>query len=299
MKIYTLGPDKSFSSLGAKKFLQNLAKNSPAQSKLPLLLGEGGGEVVLKNSFAEIWEILRENPENFAILPIENTSSSSVHENIDAIFENSEIKIFAEFFLQINLHLIGLKDGNAEKIREIYSHPKAFAQCKKFLKNFTGKIHFTDSTSQAAAIIREKNDPEIAFLGGKYLADENLEILAENIANQKQNFTRFVLVGSSRTKSGLENIPPDKGARGLKSTLIFETKHEAGALAKILTTISLLNGNLLKIESRPIPEKPHSYSFWIDIDLTGTPENLFEILAKNLHSLRIVGVYEQGKTFVI
>jgi len=156
--------------------------------------------------------------------------------------------------------------------------------------------------------VRAENNPQVAVIGGKYLVDENFKILTKNIANQKQNFTRFVLVGTNTSKLPLllgegggevyKNQSSNLKAT-TKATLIFETKHEAGALAKILTTISLLNGNLLKIESRPIPEKPHNYSFWIDIDLTGTPENLFEILAKNLHSLRVVGVYETGKTLVI
>jgi chorismate mutase/prephenate dehydratase len=298
MKIYTLGPDKSFSALGSREFLEKLSPD----------LHKSGLEISLENSFPEIWSRLHENPANFAILPIENTSSSSVHENIDAIFDFSKIKIFAEFFLQINLHLIGLNGAIESEIETIYSHPKALEQCKNFLKNFAGKTVSTDSTSSASKIVREKNDKKCAFIGGEYLADKDLEILAKNVANQQHNFTRFVLVGNSKSGLGacpkklspdFDFFPPDKEDRGLKATLIFETKHEAGALAKILTTISLLNGNLLKIESRPIPEKPHSYSFWIDIDLTGTPENLFEILAKNLHSLRVVGVYKVGKVIII
>jgi len=286
MKIYTLGPDKSFSSLGAKKFCKESGLN-PANFSL-------------EDSFAEIWTKLCKNPTDLAIIPIENTSSSSVHENIDAIFDNSKIQIFAEFFLQIDLHLIGQKNAKQEEIETIYSHPKALAQCKIFLSNFAGNTITAESTSQAAKIIREKNDAKIAFIGGKYLADENFKILAKNVANQKYNFTRFVLVGQKKSAFdvGTGRDLSTQITRN-KATLIFETKHEAGALAKILTTISLLNGNLLKIESRPIPEKPHNYSFWVDIDQTGTPDNLFDILAKNLHSLRIVGVYKKGETIII
>lgn len=287
MKIYTLGPDKSFSSLGAKKFcLEN--KLDPAK-------------ISFKNSFVEIWEKLKSNPENFAVLPIENTSSSNVHENIDAVFDNQNIQIFAEFYLQINLHLIGLKGAKKEEIETIYSHLKAFAQCKKFLENFAGNTINTESTSQAFEILNKKSDQKSAIIGGKYLVGDSHgcsapknEILAKNIANQANNFTRFVLVGAQSLNSSEFELKNKN-----KATLIFETKHEAGALAKILTTISLLNGNLLKIESRPIPEKPYNYSFWIDIDLTGTPENLFKILAKNLHSLRVVGVYPAGSKLVV
>ncbi len=290
MKIYTLGPDKSFSFLGATKFLKD-------KNNLPSFLKKKSQEfeICLQNSFSEIWENFGKNPANLAIIPIENTSSSSVHENIDIIFDFTEIKIFAEFFLQINLHLIGLEGTDKNNIKTIYSHPKALEQCKKVLKSFAGKIIKTNSTSQAAKIVRENNDRQSAFIGGKYLVDDNMEIISQNIANQKHNFTRFVLVGQNNDGQILK-IPRKKGN---KATLIFETKHEAGALAKILTTIAHLDGNLLKIESRPIPEKPHNYSFWIDIDLAGTPENLLEILAKNLHFLRVVGVYEKGKTFFI
>jgi chorismate mutase/prephenate dehydratase len=277
MKIYTLGPDKSFSSFGAKKFCEANRLN-PAK-------------ISLEDSFSKIWNKLKNNSQDIAIIPIENTSSSNVHENIDAIFDNPEVEIFAEFFLKINLHLIGKKGAKIEDIKEIYSHEKVFLQCKKFMENFAGNKITSGSTSAAAELLIKESDQSCAFIGGEYLLDEKSEIIQKNIANEIHNFTRFVVIGQNYV---LE-IPRKKN----KATLIFETKHETGALAKILTTISLLNGNLLKIESRPIPEKPHNYSFWIDIDLEETPDNLFEILEKQLHSLRIVGVYEKGKTIVI
>lgn len=279
MKIYTLGPDKSFSSLGASKFC---AENDLNPAK-----------ILLKKSFSEIWNDLAENPTDIAIIPIENTSSNNVHENIDAIFDNSDTKIFSEFFLKINLHLIGIKGANLSDIKEIHSHEKVFLQCKNFMQKFEGEMIGSASTSSASELLNKKNEQSVAIIGGEYLVGENNQIIKRDIANEVHNFTRFVVVGR---KQDLASKIPRKNN---KATLIFETKHEAGALAKILTTISLLNGNLLKIESRPIPQKPHSYSFWIDIDLSETPDNLFEILENQLHSLRVVGVYEKGKRIVV
>jgi len=277
MKIYTLGPDKSFSSMAASKFcIEN---------------GIDESSIVLGSSFAEIWAKLSKNVDSFAILPIENTSSSSVHENIDAIFDDVGIKIFAEFFLKIEMVLMGIDGSRRDDIKTLYSHPMVFAQCKRFLSDFSGNTVVSASTSKAVEIVRERGDGTVGVIAGKHLFSDVFTVLDDDVADQKDNFTRFVLVGRG---DGSSLLPKFLFENPNKATLIFETKHEPGALAKILTTISLLNGNLLKIESRPIPDSPHRYSFWIDVDLNGTPDNLFEILENNLNALRIVGVYRAG-----
>lgn len=280
-QIITLGPNGSFSTYGTRIF---------AEQKFPNF------DLELADTFHDVWKTVTKNPDIIGVLPIENSSTSNVHENIDFIFRHPELQILGEFFLPITLNLYGNPNATLSDLTVIYSHPKAFEQCENFLNAFNGKIIEVKSTSDALTIFEsqknslQETSEQIGFIGGPQLvALTTASLLQNNIANQTDNITRFLLISQ-------KNDRPLRLAKGKhnKATIIFETFHEKGALAKVLTLLSHLDGNLLKIESRPIPHKPANYSFWIDIDLTDTPDNLIDILRKNVQELRVVGRYEKG-----
>jgi prephenate dehydratase len=285
-KLITLGPNGSFSAYGTNIFAQKYFADF---------------DLTLSDSFHGVWKSILTDPKIIGVLPIENSSTSNVHENIDFVFRHPELQILAEFFLPITLNLYGDKDLSIKDLDVIYSHPKAFEQCESFLNDFDGKIIEVKSTSDALRLFEaeaknfDSESKKIGFIGGPQLEDMTTgNLLKKNIANQSHNVTRFLLITQSEKKS---NSTLDLNKQN-KATLIFETFHEKGALAKVLTLISHLDGNLLKIESRPIPHKPANYAFWIDIDLTDTPENLIDILRKNVQDLRVVGRYNAGKNCI-
>ena len=277
MNIYTLGPTGSFSALCAEKICHRY--------------GFKKKNLVLCKNFLDIWKQAKHHPEHYAIIPIENSTTSNIHENIDSIFRHPNVHIVAEHLLEIHLHLIGHKNAKLKDIKTIYSHPKALEQCESFLDSFKGEVIATSSTSQAAEEFHKNNYKAVGFIGGDHLVDERkAQIFIKDVADEKVNYTRFVVIKFGTTNQDF----PLREKNKQKATLIFETFHEAGALAKVLTMIAHLGGNLQKIESRPIPKKPNTYAFWVDIDLDDTPENLFEILGKQMQSIRIVGVYNRG-----
>lgn len=277
-KVITLGPLGSFSAYGTQAWTDQVLPES---------------ELVLETSFHNVWKKILAEPDLIGVLPIENSSTSNVHENIDFVFRHPNIKILGEFFLPITLNLYGPTSETIETLDEIFSHPKAFEQCESFLTNFTGTITEMQSTSDALDFFAQKSGTKkIGFIGGPQLADmTQATLLQADIANQCHNVTRFLIM--SQSEPNLLQKPDAS-----KATLVFETFHEKGALAKVLTLISHLDGNLLKIESRPIPHKPNNYAFWVDIDLTHTPENLIDILRKNVQDLRVVGRYTAGQTLI-
>jgi prephenate dehydratase len=188
--------------------------------------------------------------------------------------------------------LIGRPHIKLSKLTHIASHPQALAQCQKFLKTLRKKnpnFEILETSSTAEARNRVLDHPTIAALGGEKAVENSLlEILEEDIADEKKNYTRFVVISAQNLKKILKG-------RG-KLTAIFQLNHETGALAKLLTKISEAGGNLWKIESRPVPGMMWEYSFWADIEVDeDLRKPMIDLLKMETRKCRILGVYPMGE----
>jgi len=266
MNIYYLGPTGSYSEILAKKEFSD-------QTRISVSSFEHVGEAVLKNKDA------------IGILGIENSSSSSVHTNVDMIF-NTKLFIIGEATMNIRLHLIGPKGTKIEDVKEVYSHPQALAQCTEFIQKHSFIARPIESTTAAVKLIADKNDKNIAAIASLQSVKHDLEIIQENIANHQNNMTRWVFV--SRIQNSTIN-------HANKLTVIFTVKHEPGSLVNVLQKISDAQGNLTRIESRPVPGSDWEYQFWIDVEIPeGSIETFENILKKVTHRYRMVGAYKRG-----
>jgi len=271
--FYFLGPRNSYSHIAAKQ--------------LPLR----DVTLVACKNFAEVVEKVVGEKESIGLLPIENSITSDIYENIDALFKNKNLSIIGEVFLQIHLYLIGLEEANISDINIVYSHPRALAQCTYFIQARNLKMHEVSSTSYGKDEMIERSQKNIGVIGSKELVETGkTKILAKDIGNDKLNMTRFVCI-SQNTSS------PNKVKN--KMSIIFKVPHKPGSLAIILKKLADFNLNLTKIESRPIPGTNWEYYFWVDVE----KENLnMEILKKTLQEstseYRILGVYKKGDVFI-
>ncbi|HEX9804709.1 MAG TPA: prephenate dehydratase domain-containing protein [Candidatus Dojkabacteria bacterium] len=267
MKIYFLGPEGSFSHLAAKSKYEEKHLES-------------------KSNFLEIINAL-DDGDSIGVLPIENSITSDVHENMDYFFKK-KFTIIGEVNVKIHLHLIGLKDTEINNITDVYSHPKALAQCSEFLNKIGNpEIHFTESTSKAREEIVRKKSKKSALIGSKDLAESPLSTIVEDISNSTLNLTRFLFV-SSALKSNK--------SKANKMTIIFKIKHEAGSLSKLLMALARAGVNLMKIESRPIPNTVWEYQFWVDLEVN--PEQILSVenvFKKESLDYSVLGAYERGQ----
>jgi len=275
MKVYFLGPEGSYSHIITKK-----------------ILNKEKYELVSCNSFLEVVNNTLFNKQSLGILPIENSITSDIHENIDFLFKN-DFYILHEGFLKINLHLIGLQQATIVDIKNIYSHMRALAQCTEFIKKYNLIPYQIESTSAAKETILQLHKKENAGIGSnESVTDGKLKIIEHNIENDHFNMTRFVFISLEQHFS----LSPLKN----KTTIIFTLPHAPGSLAQLLTYIAKRNFNLTKIESRPIPGTSWEYQFWIDIESIHGDfqiEELEKIMKKNTISYKIVGVYQKGKVY--
>lgn len=273
MNIYYLGPQKSYSYILAK---QSFSGGLYKLTALP--------------TAQAVVDRIKVERDCIGVLPIENSITSSVHENFDLAFEG-DIHIVGEANLQVKLHLIGLEQANLEQLTTVHSHPKALAQCSEFIKSHNLAQIDHNSTSAALEEIITNADPSQAAIGSSELVvPGTTKMLKESIGNQSYNLTRFIFISQEKNSDNSANN---------KMTLTFKVKHEPGSLAKVLTRLAEIeHTNLTKIESRPIPGTTWEYNFWVDIEVDNNkiPEILETIKQETLEH-NILGIYEIGKTY--
>jgi prephenate dehydratase len=265
-KLLYLGPSGTFSEIIAKKF----------RDKLDV-------EIEFRDSFADIVQEVLNDSNKLALLPIENSSTSDVHENIDFLFENN-LHIVHEAYLQVNLHLIAKSGMRLDDIEAVASYPKALAQCSKFIREYGLNQIFSESTSKAINYADDKT----GFIASKSMLRKGYEIVKTDIGNSQTNLTRFLVVSNSNKRN----------LKGDKLTVIFKLPHTPGSLAKLLTRLGDQKLNLMKIESRPIPDTNFEYMFWIDVLLNNKNSQIVkDILKDNTLDYEIKGIYKKGNIF--
>ena len=228
----------------------------------------------------------------YAFLPIENTTAGSINETYD-LLRHTDLKIVGEEILEVRHCLLGLAGAPLEGVRRVYSHPQALAQCGRFLAQLPGAaaMPFID-TAESARFVKETGDPSCAAIASEEAgALHGLTVLARNLADQEENWTRFVVV--SAIPIALDPRIPSK------TSLVFSTPHRHGALAHCLNVLDAHGLNLTKLESRPVPRHPWEYLFYVDFegaDDEDAASRAIAALVRECPYLKVLGSYPARTT---
>jgi len=238
-------------------------------------------------TFKAILESVERDGADFAILPIENTTAGSINESYD-LLSKTKLAIVGEEILPINHCLMAVEDVPLAQIRRIYSHPKALEQCSEFLSELEHcTVESFIDTAMAIQKIKDDNDLSAAAIASEMAADMyGVKVLKKGIANSKENYTRFFIVAKEPVKYDLR-IP-------CKTSMILTAKHVEGALVHCLNILAKYHLNLSKIESRPKPNVPWEYLFYVDFDGNVEDPKVREALVKlagEVSYLKILGCY--------
>jgi prephenate dehydratase len=239
---------------------------------------------VPRTTFDSAFSAIADGAADALLAPIENTLAGSVVRVYDLLLE-STLVITAETILPIEHHLIGFPGVSPEQIQSVASHPMALAQCERFFKNHPDLQRIpAEDTAGSVRLVLAGGDRFAAAIAGRRAADYyGGAILAENIQDSAENFTRFVLLRPAGS------ISPD--AR--KMSLAMRLSHRPGALLSSLEPFARHGVNLLKIESRPIHGRPWEYQFFLDVEsksLEGLEAALVAARAAT-NELRVLGLY--------
>lgn len=240
-------------------------------------------------TFREVVKVAANNKESKGgVMAIENSIAGSILPNYN-LLQSSNLQIVGEIYLQIEQNLLVNPGVKLEDIREIHSHPMAILQCIDFLEKYNWKLIETEDTALSAKHIHQHHSKHIAGIASKLSADLfQLEILAPSIQTMKNNYTRFLVLQV-----------PDEGLiikDANKASVIFNTDHSKGSLAKVLTGIAAGGINLSKLQSMPIPGSDFKYAFHADLEFEGVTQldDVMETIKKNTEELKILGVYKNG-----
>lgn len=215
-------------------------------------------DLVGMDTFALILEAVATGAAEYAVLPIENTIAGSINEAYDLLAAH-DLKLVGEEIQDVEHCLLALEDVPLNRIRRIYSQIPALAQCTRFLASMEDcqALSWTD-TSLSALKVREDNDLSQAAIASEAAGQAHgLRVIRRDIADNPSNHTRFVVVARSEREYDLR-IP-------CKTSIVFGTRHEAGALLRVLNVLADHGLNLSKLESRPRAGTPWAYVFYADL----------------------------------
>jgi len=259
------GAPHSYSDLAAQKYLGAMGVR---------------GRFIGRRTFQEAVKELLAGGVDLAFLPIENTTAGSINQVYD-LLQESDLAIVGEEMWKVDDCLASTEEVPLASIQRVLAHPQGFEQCSAFLASLPAaqRVICFDA-SEAIRSVAELRDPTQAAIGPpEAAAAHGLHVLRRGIANQTENFTRFVAL--ARTPQRFDPRIP------CKTSLIIGTRHERGALLRCLAVLSDNGLSLTKLESRPRPGRPWEYMFFIDFE--GNVEN--ERVARALDELRVAALY--------
>ncbi|MCF6223437.1 MAG: prephenate dehydratase [Flavobacteriaceae bacterium] len=274
MKIAIQGIKGSFHDIVAKQFFGDSIK------------------LVACMTFTEIPVLLKNNEVDSAVMAIENSIAGAILPNY-ALIDEYDLNIKGEVFLNIHHHLMALENQKLKDIKEVWSHPMAILQCRKFFRNHPNiKLVEEKDTAEVAKRIHEKKLRGIAAIASKEAANiYNLKIIRDDIQTIKHNSTRFFIL-----EKNANDLKGKMHGTLNKASIKFITKHNKGSLAEVLDIFAKHDINLTKIQSMPIIDKPWRYAFFIDliIDDFKLYENALHLLGKKVNHLKILGEYHEN-----
>jgi chorismate mutase/prephenate dehydratase len=208
-------------------------------------------------TWKEAMELVTNGEADFAVLPIENSTAGIVSDIYDLLLQYNNY-IVGEQIIKIDHMLMALPGTSPEDIDVVYSHPQGLAQCKDFLSGYPQwKQRNVLNTAMAAEKVAREGLRNQAAIASRSAAEYfGLEILKGDGLSKEKNSTRFIIV--SHNRCFVRNAQ--------KISICFGLPHAAGTLYSMLSNIIFNGLNMLKIESRPIPEKPFTYRFFIDFE---------------------------------
>lgn len=251
---------------------------------------DADAQLVACRTFEEVFDTTEAGPADYGVVPIENSIGGSIHRNYDLLVAHA-LPIVAEIELPVVHHLLALPGASIARLRRVYSHPQALAQCERFLRTLTGvDIIATYDTAGSAKMVADAGLGDAAAIASARAGEVfGLAPLASSIQDFDDNITRFLVVG----RRPLEHVVADK------TTIVFSLPNEPGALFKALSVFALRDIDLTKLESRPIPGRPWEYLFYADLAAASDAlpcARALAHLAEFAPMLRTLGSYARWRT---
>jgi len=205
-----------------------------------------GAEHIPFRTVIDVLDAVEDGSISLGFVPIENSIEGTVNYTQDALVFDHDLLIQREVVLDIEMCLLAKKGITLQHVTKIYSMPVATAQCHEYIRKYApqAEVFVANSTAEAARTVSESDDDTLVAVAPRNAAAiYGLEVIAENIADQSGNQTRFVLVAK-------EGIPSPTG-HDRTALVVFQRADEPGSLLSILQEFAARRINLSQLLSRP------------------------------------------------
>jgi len=238
-------------------------------------------------SFDSVFKLVEQGEVSFGVVPVENSLEGSISRVYDLLL-NSNLQVCGELDLRIIHCLIANRGATLSTIKKVYSHPQALGQSQTFLNHLGVESISIYDTAGSVKMIKEQKMLDSAAVASARAAEiYNMKILAREIEDNPNNFTRFFIL--SKTDS------PPTGMD--KTSIVFSVKHEPGALYDAIKEFADSKINLTKIESRPTRQKAWEYNFYLDFEghrQDKIVKDTLQRLEKHTLFLKVLGSYPKA-----
>ena len=240
------------------------------------------------DEFEDVFLAVKNNEIDYGVVPIENSSTGAIAQVYDLLYKY-EFYIVGEQCVRAEQNIVGVKGTTLDDIKEVYSHPQPFAQSTEFLKcHPEWKLIPFHSTSVSAKLVSDlKEKSKVAIASKRAAQIYNLDIIKENINNQSQNTTRFIIIS--------KNLESDESCN--KVSVVFSIDDKAGTLYKLISHFAENNINMIKIESRPMEHGTWNYFLYVDFDGNiDSPEVItaLNLIRQNSPYFKLLGGYRKN-----
>ena len=222
-------------------------------------------------NFDGVFNAIEQGLCQYGILPIENSTAGSVKKIYDLMIHHN-FSIVRSFRMKVDHNLIAKPGAKLSDIKEIYSHEQAISQCGEFLKTLPGvKLTPVENTAIAAEIVANSGRTDVAAIAS-HACEElyGLKSLVDSVQDESNNRTRFICISKN-----LEIYP---GAD--KTSIMMILPHKPGALYKVLARMYVLGINVIKLESRPLPDKDFEFMFYFDLETSIYSEEFVQLMCE-------------------
>ncbi|WP_440923065.1 prephenate dehydratase domain-containing protein [Candidatus Pelagibacter sp.] len=261
-----------------------------AYSHLAALSIDSNAEVVPCKTFDDCFVQASKDTNSKIIIPESNRITGNI--GIEYLIFEYRLNIYAEYFQKIEHNLLGLPGTKVSEIKDVYSHAQALSQCSKFIKSNRLTEHVRADTAGSAEMVSKSKDKTKAAIASSLSAKTyNLEIIKNNIENEKGNLTRFLVMGKNISQ-------PEFSGKKYITSFLFKLKSKPAALYQSLGGFAINGVNLTKLQS--YPEKNSFDSFFFLCDLDGHIEEprvqkSLEDLGLHCQDFHVLGVFEADK----
>jgi chorismate mutase/prephenate dehydratase len=241
-----------------------------------------GSSLIRCDYFEDVFKAVKAGHSDYGVLPIENSQTGAIGEVYDLLRRHA-CYIVGEIWLSVTQCLLAREGAVLSDIREVYSHPEGFSQCRRYLKNKNWDLTACNNTALAAQTVMRQNSNKYAAIGSRRAAQvHGLNVLVPDIMDNPQNKTRFIAIAAE----------PVYDTSCATTSITFSTAHKSGALCAVLQSFMLAGINLTRIESRPVSSE--NYRFFADLQaniLTASTKEALEQAAMQCDYFEVLGCY--------